>query len=154
MPLCTALSSLNLATNVLACAVISAPPQVTTAVSPTAASSGGRIIDSTVGREPKRIVVAGRSFDVYAFSWVSGAIMGFWSFSAYVLFMLTDLEVSVEAPSVTSGRLVWELDCGGELSESLSDSVDWVTWMVMCSCMEAEWAAAAMARSSSSYQVV
>ena len=127
MPLCTALSSLNLATNVLACAVISAPPQVTTAVSPTATSTGGRIMDSTVGREPESMVVDGRWVIRRSFSWVVGAMWDFSSFSAKTPSRLTDLELSEETSVVNLGLLVCELDCGGEKSESLSEAGDCVT---------------------------
>ena len=104
MPLCTALSSLNLATKVLACAVISAPPQVTTAVSPTAASTGGRIMDSTVGREPERIVVDGRWVKRCSFSWAVGAMLDFSLFSVNAPSRLTDRELSEDASVVNFAR--------------------------------------------------
>lgn len=51
-------------------------------------------MDSTVGREPERTVVAGRWVKRRFFSWAAGAMLDFSFFSAKAPSRLTDRELS------------------------------------------------------------
>ena len=62
-------------------------------------------MDSTVGREPESMVVAGRPWvKRWSFSRAAGAMLDFSSFSVNVASRLVDLELPVDAPVV---RFVW-----------------------------------------------
>lgn len=116
-------------------------------------------MDSTVGREEEVLVEIGGLWGLLKeefFSWVVevGSLelgLGLLFFSGWfggVGRLDVDVDVFDFWGGVLEQELELELDGSDAESESLSEALLWVMWIVICSCMPAERAAVLMAWSS------